>query len=78
MKIILDNHRVTIKEVAEAVAITFGSCQTILTDVLSTKHAAAKIVPKLISLEQKRHRMDIAQELLTTFNNDPDLLSYTF
>ena len=38
------------------------------------KRAAAKIVPKLLNFEQKQHRMDIAQEMLTTFNNDPDLL----
>ena len=24
--------------------------------------------------EQKQHRMDIPQEMLTTFNDDPDLL----
>ena len=35
---------------------------------------AAKIVPKLLNFEQKQHRMDIAQEILTRFNDDPDLL----
>ena len=38
------------------------------------KHAAAKIVPKLLNFELKQRRMDIAQEMLTTFNDDPDLL----
>ena len=31
-------------------------------------------VVKLLNFEQKERRMDIAQEMLTTFNNDPDLL----
>ena len=31
-------------------------------------------VPKLLNFEQKQRRMDIAQETLTTFNDDPDLL----
>ena len=35
---------------------------------------AAKIVPKLQNFKQKQRRMDIAQEMLTTFNDDPDLL----
>ena len=35
------------------------------------KRAAAKIVPKLLNFEL---RMDIVQEMLTTFNEDPDLL----
>ena len=38
------------------------------------KRAAAKIVPKLLNLEQKQRRMDMAQEMLTTFNDDPDVL----
>ena len=39
------------------------------TDVLGMKHAA-----KLLILEPKQRCMDIAQEMLTTFNDDPDLL----
>ena len=38
------------------------------------KPAAAKIVPKLPNLEQKQRCRDIAQEILTTFNDDPDFL----
>ena len=34
------------------------------------KHAAVKIVPKLLN----GHRMDIAQEMLTSFDDDSDLL----
>ena len=56
------------------VAISFRSCQAIFTAVLGTKLAGAKMFPKLINFEQKQHRTDTAQEMLTTFNNDPDLL----
>ena len=38
------------------------------------KIEAAKIVSKLLNFEQKQCRMDIAQEMLKTFNDDPDLL----
>ena len=38
------------------------------------KRAAAKIAPKLLNFEQKQRRMDIAQDMLTTFNDEPDLL----
>ena len=38
------------------------------------KCAAAKFVPKLLNFKQKQRRMNIAQEVLTAFNNDPDLL----
>ena len=51
-KMILDNRRITIREVADNVGISFGSCQTIFTDVLGTKRA--KIVFKLITSDQKQ------------------------
>ena len=37
------------------------------------KWAAPKLVPKLLNFEQKQSRMDSAQEMLTRFNDDPDL-----
>ena len=39
-KMMLDNRRITIREVANDVAISFGSCQSIFTDVLGMKRAA--------------------------------------
>ena len=44
-------------------------------DLVYIKRAAAKIVPKLLHFEQKQRRMDIAQEMLMTFNDDPDLVT---
>ena len=38
------------------------------------KRAAAKIILKLLNFEQKQCLMDIAQEILTMFNDIPDLL----
>ena len=70
----LDNRRITIREVPDDVRISFGSCQAIFTNVLGIKRAAAKIVPKLLNFKQKHSRIDIAQEMLTTFNDDSDLL----
>ena len=49
-------------------------CQAIFTDVLGMKSAAARIVLKLPNFKQKQRRIDIVQEMLTAFNDDPDLL----
>ena len=73
-KMISDNRRITISEVADDVGISFGSCQAIFANILGMKHAAAKIVSKFQNSRQKQSRLDdIAQEMLTTFNEDPDL-----
>ena len=55
-KMILDNHRVTTREIAADVGISFGSCQSIFTDALGMKRVAASIVTKLKNFVQKQCR----------------------
>ena len=43
--------------------------------VLGMKRAAAKIIPKLLNFAQKQCRINIAQDILTTYNDDQDLLN---
>ena len=52
-KIILYNHQITIRDVADDVGISFGSCQTIFPNFLGMRHATSKIVPKLLNFQQK-------------------------
>ena len=73
-KIVMENRRITIREVAEDVGISVGSCHAIFSDILGLKRVAAKFVPKLLNFDQKTRRMTIAQEMLNDVNDDPDLL----
>ena len=68
------NRRITIREVAEDVGISVGSCHAIFSDILGLKREEAKFVPKLQNFDQKTRRMTIAQEMLNDVNDDPDLL----
>ena len=72
-KIILENRQISIREVADGIGISFGSCQAILMDVLGMKRAAAKIVLKLLNFEKNQGCIIIALEMLNTFNDDLDL-----
>ena len=58
-KLILDSPRITIREVADDVGISFGSCQAIFTDIIGMKRLAAKIVQNLLNFKQKQRRMNI-------------------
>ena len=49
---ILDNRQITIKEVADDVGISLGSCQAIFVGVLIIKRVAMKIVKKLLNFVQ--------------------------
>ncbi|XP_018347222.1 PREDICTED: putative uncharacterized protein FLJ37770 [Trachymyrmex septentrionalis] len=45
-EIVLENRRVGIREIAEALNISYGSTQHILVNVLDMKRIAARLVPK--------------------------------
>lgn len=71
---VMNDRRITIREVADEVCISIGSCHDIFSNVLGLKRVAAKFIPKLLNFDQKRNRMNIAQELLNDVNDDPNLL----
>ena len=69
----MQNRRSIVREVAEDVGISVGSCHAIFSDILGLKRVGAKVVPKLLNFDQKIRRMTIAQEMLNDVNDDPDL-----
>ena len=48
-KIVMVNHRITVREVAEDLNISIGSCHSIFTNDLGMTRVAAKFVPKLLN-----------------------------
>jgi len=57
--LILQNCRLTIRETAEDVGISSGSCQAILTEKLNTHHVAAKFVPHVLTKDQKANHVNV-------------------
>ena len=64
-EMVMNDRRITIREVADAVGISIGSCHEIFSNVLGMKRVAAKFVPKLLNFEQIQRRIEVAQESLT-------------
>ncbi|UYV70093.1 hypothetical protein LAZ67_7001761 [Cordylochernes scorpioides] len=73
-KMILANRRIAVREVAEDLNISIGSCHSIFINDLGMRRVAAKFVPKLLNCDQKQHRMNIANEMLDSVRDDPNLL----
>ncbi|UYV78427.1 hypothetical protein LAZ67_16001318 [Cordylochernes scorpioides] len=73
-KMILANRRITVREVAEDLNISIGSCHSNFINDLGMRRVAAKFVPKLLNCDQKQHRMNIANEMLDSVRDDPNLL----
>ena len=53
-EMVMNDRRITIREVADDVGISIGQCHGIFSNVLGMKRVAAKFVPKLLNLEQNR------------------------
>ncbi|UYV84901.1 hypothetical protein LAZ67_X003927 [Cordylochernes scorpioides] len=73
-KMILANRRITVREVAEDLNISIGSCYSIFINDLGMRRVAAKFVPKLLNCDQKQHRMNIPNEMLDSVRDDSNLL----
>ena len=64
-EMVMNDRRITIREVADDVSISISSCHESFSNVLGMKRVAAKFVPKLLNFEQKQQRMEVTQESLT-------------
>ncbi|UYV69459.1 hypothetical protein LAZ67_6003662 [Cordylochernes scorpioides] len=73
-KMILANRRITVREVAEDLNISIDSCHSIFINDLGMRRVAAKFIPKLLNCDQKQHRMNIANEMLDSVRDNPNLL----
>lgn len=66
----MTNRRGTIKEIAEDLHISIGLCHSIFNSILDMRRVAPKFVPKLLSFDQKQHRINIAKEMLDSVHDD--------
>jgi histone-lysine N-methyltransferase SETMAR len=69
------DRRLTIREIAEKVNISFGSCQAIITEDLAMRSVAAKFVPRLFSDDQKSRRLEVCEELKQRVEIEPHFMS---
>jgi len=74
-QIIREDCRRTIDEVSMLVGISHGTYHKILTEDLKMRRVASKFVPRLLSVDQKQHRIDVCLDLKENAANDPSFLS---
>ena len=73
--LVRSDRRLKIREMSHELNLSFYTVQSILTKDLTMRRVSAKFIPKLLSDEQKQHRLQMAQELINRSENDPDLLN---
>ncbi|XP_076056351.1 protein GVQW3-like [Oratosquilla oratoria] len=73
--VVMRDRCVTIREIAGDVGISTFSAHSIVTEDLAMKRVAAKLVPKLLTSEQKQLRVEVSQDMLDSTNSDPDFMN---
>ena len=68
---VMDDRRITIRYIAETMGISYGSVQSVLTDVLGMRKLLARWVPRMLTPDQKLTRLQISRQLLDRFQADP-------
>ena len=68
------NRRLTIREIAEELGVSYGTCQTIITEDLGMRRISAKFVPRLLTPDQKDTRLTLSQEMMDRTAADPNFL----
>ena len=69
-QIVMEDRRLTLRAIVEKVEISRGSVHFILTEDLCMRRVSAKFNPKLLTEQQKKLRVEIAQDMLDCANND--------
>jgi hypothetical protein len=75
--LILEDCRLTIREIADKVGMSTGSAHSILTEDLHMCRVVAKYVPKLLSQEQQQLCLEVAPDMLEWANWDSQFLKTT-
>ncbi|KAJ8942334.1 hypothetical protein NQ318_005326 [Aromia moschata] len=73
-KLIREDRRLSIRELAETTGIDKEFIRQILHESFNMRKVGAKIVPKLLTPEQKESRMNIYADILHNIDTDPGLL----
>jgi len=74
-RLVHEDRRRTIKDIATVVNVSYGTVQTILTCDLNMHRVGAKFAPRLLTPEQKEHSVAICQELRQCAVDDPSFMS---
>lgn len=72
--LIRSDRRLTIRAIAETVGIDKESVRQILHENLNMQKVCAKVVPKILTIEQKENRKNICTETLIAIENEPNFL----
>ena len=67
-KMVLDNHQIKVRELADMLGILKSAVHRILTENLDLRKLCPKWVPRLLTMKRKQRREDVSIECLAMFH----------
>ena len=68
------DRRLTVRMIAEELSVNKDTVWSTITENLEIRKVCAKMVPKLLSEDQKQQRITVCQDIIERLEDDPDLL----
>lgn len=68
-ELVLENRRLTVRDLTDIVGISEGSVKTILKDHLGLRKVKARLVPKSLNFLEKQRRVDVCQTMLSDYQD---------
>ena len=72
--VVAKDHRLRVRMIAEEKGLNKNAVHRILTEHLHMRKICAKLVPKILSVEQIANRLEICQDLLGRLEIEPNFL----
>ena len=73
-EMVLENHHLSLREVARDLSVSHESIRNILHHQLGMRRVAARLVPRELNFFQKIHRKKVAEDMLEQVNSDPTFI----
>jgi hypothetical protein len=73
--LLMQDRRITVRELADKEGVSIGSVRAILNADLVLRRVSMKFMPKLLMMEQKQLRLEIAQNMLDCVESDSNFLN---
>ncbi|XP_039304403.1 protein GVQW3-like [Solenopsis invicta] len=65
--LVLENRRLTIRDISDKIGISKGSVNSILKDVLALKRVKSRLVSKSLNFLEKRRRVEVCEAMLSDY-----------
>ena len=70
--LVMRDRRRNLRDIASELGLSFGAVHSILTDILGMSEVSARWVPRMLTEDQERSKLNISKSLFFRYEDDPE------